>query len=139
MNRLPRLASSNIAKRAVYSRDLSAVPLGLSSSGLLAPVLDVLVDAWSLPKVMPRVKVEDLLARAISTNTEVVTTPLYDGVDVSPVSDVTDMSILHIKRTFQPSLVRRKRKHGFLARVRTRNGVRVLNRRRFKGRRKLCA
>ena len=44
-----------------------------------------------------------------------------------------------IKRTFQPSLIRRKRKHGFLARAGTKDGVHVLNRRRQKGRRKLCA
>lgn len=44
-----------------------------------------------------------------------------------------------IKRTFQPSLIRRKRKHGFLARASTKDGIHVLNRRRNKGRRKLCA
>ena len=45
----------------------------------------------------------------------------------------------NIKRTFQPSLIRRKRKHGFLARNSTRNGRKILNRRRLKGRRALCA
>jgi large subunit ribosomal protein L34 len=47
--------------------------------------------------------------------------------------------ILFLKRTFQPSLLRRKRKHGFLARVRTKDGRHVLNRRRMKKRRNLCA
>ena len=48
-------------------------------------------------------------------------------------------AILFLKRTFQPSLIRRKRKHGFLARVGTRNGRKVLANRLAKGRRGLCA
>jgi large subunit ribosomal protein L34 len=44
-----------------------------------------------------------------------------------------------IKRTFQPSLIRRKRKHGFLHRSSTKDGIAILRRRAKKGRRKLCA
>jgi large subunit ribosomal protein L34 len=47
--------------------------------------------------------------------------------------------IWNVKRTFQPSLIRRKRKHGFLARTRTKDGRTILNRRRRAGRTKLCA
>ena len=55
------------------------------------------------------------------------------------LSELIDAGIMYIKRTFQPSLIRRKRKHGFLARVRTKDGRRVLTRRRLKKRTKLCA
>ena len=78
---------------------------------------------------------------SVAVKLQVEAASMYSKVQTAVtciLQDILDISIWYIKRTFQPSILRRKRKHGFLQRHKTVGGRRVLKRRKLKGRVRLA-
>jgi large subunit ribosomal protein L34 len=63
--------------------------------------------------------------------------PPPPGIIEGCLETLVSWSTWFIKRTYQPSIIRKRRKHGFLVRQRTVGGRRILKRRKEKGRARL--
>mmetsp|Transcript_34384 Transcript_34384/g.58323 ORF Transcript_34384/g.58323 Transcript_34384/m.58323 type:complete len:141 (-) Transcript_34384:73-495(-) len=82
------------------------------------------------------------------TNTFLPSTHIVEDIAMSPASIggsmvdslqslLGDLSTWLIKRTYQPSIIRKRRKHGFRRRKESVGGRRILKRRMAKGRKRL--
>lgn len=67
-----------------------------------------------------------------------MTWPLKPPIHLLVIFELSLMEVV-LKRTFQPRNIIRKRRHGFLARMQTPGGRKVIANRRAKGRARLSA
>jgi large subunit ribosomal protein L34 len=94
----------------------------------------------------------ELLARSCCAELNELSYSACDGLDVCcacsglqarqapgiPLTPVRTSPEPAMKRTYQPSKIRRARTHGFLVRMKSRGGRAVINARRAKGRKRLA-
>lgn len=88
----------------------------------------------TFPQLCPIVKslIDNKVAIATTTNTSLVS--IGETVINGLASLLGDLSTWLIKRTYQPSIIKKRRTHGFMKRKESVGGRRVLKRRLAKGR-----
>ena len=116
---------------ACRHESLRCIVTSAGSMDLVAP------RGVTFPKLYPLAKssFQNVVAIATTTNTSLVSIGA-NFID-SLQSLLGDMSTWLIKRTYQPSIIRKRRKHGFMRRKESVGGRRVLKRRLAKGRMRL--
>lgn len=103
------------------------------------PSVEVVSVSASVPEEPATAPEEEVLA-AWGLGPVVTDASEAEGVQAPAVGEVeqeeqgVSNEKMAIKRTYQPSTLKRKRKHGFLYRAKTRLGKKIMQRRRDKGR-----
>jgi large subunit ribosomal protein L34 len=83
------------------------------------------------------ISLRNLLTKNNQVDVGAIANETNSSIVCSLQSLLRDLSTWFIKRTFQPSIIRKRRKHGFLRRQESVGGRRVLKRRAAKGRARL--
>ena len=127
--RTSRLQTSLLNQAAAKTaRKMNTVSAGQFNS--FTPCTSNSWSAIKLAKFDPLLSLQNLLVNQVGAITIATNTSIVGSLQ----SLLRDLSTWLIKRTFQPSIIRKRRKHGFLRRQESVGGRRVLKRRAAKGR-----
>lgn len=134
LGRMPACPASMMGRSAVRTNSCLTTTQHLAApTGCSDPSMSLLaVDAAPSRRIVNVLSSPNFVTSPLSSLSASLTAALED-VMVSLLGP----SILIIKRTFQPSILRKRRKHGFLKRQKSVGGRRVLKRRQHKGRARL--
>lgn len=133
---------SDIAAATLAPREPPAPIATAIASSVEVKVASALASVPEEPAAAPAVREEEVLAAwglgpVVSDASEVEIQAPGAGEECN-CEDVEEEGVsnekMAIKRTYQPSTLKRKRKHGFLYRAKTRLGQKIMRRRQDKGR-----
>ncbi len=116
---------------ACHHESRRCIAISAGSMDLVAP------RGVTFPNLYPLAKSSFQNVVAIATTTDTSLVSIGANFIDSLQSLLGDMSTWLIKRTYQPSIIRKRRKHGFMRRKESVGGRRVLKRRLAKGRMRL--
>ena len=146
---LTRMLNSQVSARilrgvnSIVSRPAAPLAVGAQvPAGLAQPALPrALLDPSGLSAASAALPSVRVFASALSPGLAKMPSCVGLGADLGIgrfVDELLGRSLVFIKRTYQPSTLRRKRKFGFLRKVKSKAGRKILMRRFRKGRKHLA-